>query len=285
MSAPLKLGLLGHPVSHSLSPVLHQTASRLAGVEVTYTLLDTPQTALRDRVKALEEEGYTGFNVTVPHKEAVVPLMKALSPIARRLGAVNTATALPGGGWEGHNTDVGGFQRALVGRHPEGRAVILGAGGSARAVAAALEGAPQVTEIILLNRNQRRAESLVSELALERAEAWPTARTHEALEGAALWVSTLPHPLWRQAAFAQLARAGARRLSPRAAVCDIAYGGGDSPLLQAARARGLHAIDGLGMLTHQGLLSFERWTRCEPITEKRVARIEAAVRAAAPPNH
>lgn len=282
MSAPLRLGLIGHPVSHSLSPILHQTAGRLAGVSLDYPLIDVAPEDVPTQIAALAPEGFRGVNVTVPHKEAVAQLIPRLTPTAAHLGAVNTVIVHPDGALEGDNTDVGGFTRALeLGAPGFGRrkAVILGAGGSARAVAFAAA-ALGFDEIWVLNRTRARAEALIAALSLEAGYAATLGAWREAISGADLLVSTLPHSIWP---IEEIRPQGVACAAPEAVICDIAYGGGRSPLLDAAAQAGRRPLDGLGMLVHQGLLAFARWTGRGPLSPADEAAVEVAVRQAASP--
>ncbi len=251
--------LLGHPLGHSLSPAMQGAAFAHLGLPVTYALWDVPPEGLRGAVAALRGGEFLGANVTVPHKETVVPLLDEIAPLAARVGAVNTIVKR-GATLRGENTDVGGFLgplRAagvdLAGRH----ATVLGAGGAARAVAVALLGAG-VAGLALANRTPARAGALADALGDPRvtALALDDPRLGGVLDGAALLVDATAAG-W-QAGGPILPATLLGRLPARALVYDLTYR--RTPLLRAATARGLATLDGLPMLVEQGALALEHWT-------------------------
>lgn len=255
-------GVMGWPVAHSRSPRLHGWWLKHYGIDGAYVPLAVPPDGVIDAVRALATLGFRGANVTVPHKEAVIPALDRLDAAARRIGAVNTILVHEDGTLEGRNTDGFGFvenlRTSVSGwKAAAGPAVVLGAGGAARAVLVALAdaGAP---EIRLLNRTRERAERLAGELGCGlscpvRVLDW-SARAG-ALEGAALLVNTTTqgmagHPPLDVALDA---------LPRTALVTDIVYTPLETPLLRAAAARRNPAVDGLGMLLHQARPGFEAW--------------------------
>jgi shikimate dehydrogenase len=255
-------GVMGWPVAHSRSPRLHGWWLERYGIDGAYVPMAVPPDGVAEAVRALPKLGFRGANVTVPHKEAVIAALDRLDATARRVGAVNTILVHEDGTLEGRNTDGFGFVENLRAgasgwTAATGPAVVLGAGGAARAVLVALAdaGAP---EIRLLNRTRERAERLADELGgglacPVRVLDW--AARAEALDGAALLVNTTTqgmagHPPLDLALDAL----------PRAAlVTDIVYTPLETPLLRAAAARGNPAVDGLGMLLHQARPGFEAW--------------------------
>jgi shikimate dehydrogenase len=254
MSRPGRLVLLGHPVAQSLSPVFQNAALRAAGIDALYQALDVSDAALNDTLDALVREGAAG-NVTVPHKERVAQRCKVLTPIAARLGAVNTWWS-ENGQLHGDNTDAGGFDDAIVsmlGEIPQRcRVAVLGAGGSARAVVAAI-GAWPAAHVAIWARTAERAAALVP--------LGPVGRTSveefmaHALRGADLVVNTTPIGMRDEQVPVNpgVLRAGA-------ACFDLVYRReGTTPFVQLARAQGRRADDGLGMLIAQGARSWERW--------------------------
>ena len=255
----LRLGVIGDPVAHSLSPALHQPALDLLGIPATYERWHTPAEDLPTRVASLRALDVLGANVTVPHKLAVMGLIDEVSESARRAGAVNTIVNQQGR-LTGENTDIHGFRVALteaVGDRGVGMAVILGAGGAARAAVLALE-AMGVSQIYVVNRNGERAAQLRADLAPAPVdiaapdEAWFSKH----LAGADLLVNATSLG-WKS---------GETPLDPRwlvmlpasATVFDMTYR--ETVLLRAARERGLQAADGLGMLVHQGARAFTLFT-------------------------
>jgi shikimate dehydrogenase len=251
-------GVVGWPVEHSRSPALHGFWLREHGIDGAYVPLAVRPEHLATALRAAPLLGFAGCNLTLPHKEAALAVLDRVDPSARRIGAVNTIIAHADGTLEGRNTDGFGFLENLRAAVPgfradAGPAVVIGAGGAARAVVAALieEGAP---EIRLANRSTARAEALAEALGGPiRLVAW--AARAEALGGARLLVNTT-----------SLGMAGAPSLDlplddqpQEAVVNDIVYVPLETPLLAAARRRGHAVVDGLGMLLHQGRPGFAAW--------------------------
>lgn len=256
----LKAGLIGEPVGHSLSRVMHNAAFAHLGIDADYELWETPLAELPARVGALHQPGMLGANVTVPHKQAVMPLVDELSEVARRVGAVNTI--IPRVGLVvGDNTDAYGFARslddAIASRVPE-RAVVVGAGGASRAVLVALQDAG-VAEIVLVNRTRARSEELASDLAapglvpirVGELDALATMAANADVLVNATSVGWHGDELPFSADILD-------ELSPGAVVVDLTYR--ETSILRLARERGLAILDGLPMLIHQGARSFELWT-------------------------
>ena len=256
-------GVMGWPVAHSRSPRLHNFWLDRYGIDGAYIPFAVPPDGIQTALRALPMLGIAGTNVTIPHKEATFEAVDERDEIAQRIGAVNTVFVRPDGALAGTNTDAFGFIEALRGRQPDwrgasGPAVVLGAGGAARAVLAALqdEGAP---EIRLLNRTRERAEGLRDVFGPPIVVAdW--SERDAALDGARLLVNTTA-----------LGMAGGERLTIRldalpveAVVNDIVYTPMETPLLAAARARGCAAVDGLEMLLHQARPGFAAWFGREP---------------------
>jgi shikimate dehydrogenase len=264
-------GVLGWPVAHSRSPLLHGTWLERHGVDGAYLPLPVRPERFADSVRALADLGFRGANVTVPHKEAAFALCDRLSPSAERAGAVNTLVFRDDGRIEGSNTDGFGFLENCAQSVPgwsaaAGPAVLLGAGGAARAIAAALldAGCPRV---VLVNRTRTRAEALARGLGgpVEVADRPP-------LRDASLLVNTTSLGMAGQPELAL-------DLSPLpagAVVADIVYVPLETPLLAAARARGLAAVDGLGMLLHQARPGFEAWFGAAPSVDEALRAAVAA---------
>jgi shikimate dehydrogenase len=255
----VKLVVLGHPIGHSLSPAMMTAALRAAGIEGTYTARDLPPPLARADLDALLEEGVHGANVTVPHKEAALACADDASDAARAIGAANLLARGSGGGWHAHNTDAPGFLEWIESFAPAraraGRAVVLGAGGSARAVVWALlsRGADRVH---IVNRTRARAEALAAAFG-ERVVVVDPREGLRALPDDALFVQCTSLGLRPDDALpiddAALARAGC--------VLDLVYP--NTPFVRAARVHGLPAEDGLGLLVAQAALGFALWTGCE----------------------
>jgi shikimate dehydrogenase len=256
---PYRLGVIGDPVAHSLSPALHQPALDALGIPATYERWHTSAADLPTRVAGLRAPDVLGASVTVPHKMAVIDLVDEVSPLARRAGAVNTVVNRQGHLF-GENTDIHGFAtsvgEALRGEHSD-IAVVLGAGGAARAVVLALE-ACGAGEIVVLNRDGARAARLVADLA--PAPARPAALDEAVLRAELPRADLLVNAtsLGWHAGEAPLDLELLALLPPSALVADLTYR--DTDLLLAAAARSLGTLDGLGMLVHQGARAFDLWT-------------------------
>ena len=250
MPRPSRLVLLGHPVGHSLSPRMQTAALRSAGIPLDYTALDVAPADLSATLDTLIAENAAG-NVTIPHKEAVA-LRASLTPLAQRVGAVNTFW-VDAGALHGDNTDVAGFDaavRALLGSPPSGAVVVIGAGGSAAAVLAAAEQWNGVVALVH-GRTPDRVTSLCSRFprVARRVDSLASALAHAALvvNASPVGMTDDTHPVPIE-------------LIPRsAAVVDLVYQPGGTSWSRAATARGHRACDGLPMLVEQGAVAFERW--------------------------
>lgn len=261
--------LIGHPVAHSLSGAMQQAAFDHVGLDVTYELWDRPPIQLGDAIAEIRKDDFLGANVTIPHKERTVPLVDRQTEEAHATGAVNTLTK-EGKKLLGHNTDVAGFEVALdklVGRQKMPRhAVVLGAGGGARAVVYGLirEGFQRV---IVFNRHLHRAEGLVKHFARSashmelRAMPWhesiieaELAKTKVLINSTSIGLTAGETPI------------PAEILQPDLLVLDLIYD--HTRLLRDAQAAGASAtLDGELMLLHQGAAAFKLWTGQEPPLE------------------
>ncbi len=263
-------GVMGWPVGHSRSPRLHTYWLGRHGVDGAYVPLAVAPDTLEAALCGLPALGFVGANVTIPHKEAVMPFLDEIDASAVRVGAVNTIVVV-GGRLHGSNTDGFGFIENLkVGapawRAAAGPAVVIGAGGAAKAVAWALIDAG-VPALRIVNRTVARAENLAAALG-PRATAVAWEDRDAALGDAALLVNASAlgmggHPPLDLDVAA---------LPASAVVNDIVYVPLDTPLLAAARARGNTAVDGIGMLLHQGRPGFRAWFGTDPA-------VDAALRA------
>ncbi len=271
-AARTRLAVIGHPIAHSLSPVMHRAAlDALGRADVSYEALDVATEALEETLGRLADEGFVGLNVTSPHKTAVLAHLAGVEPSARRIGATNTLLATERG-WIGTNTDATGLERALDEarvRVRGARAVVLGAGGAARAAVIALS---ESAEVVVVARRLDAAKQVAALHPRGRAE---TFGRDAALAGAEVLVQATSATLGPEAAsFAASLALG--RLAPGAVVVDLVYRPRETALLARARALGLGTVDGVGMLVHQGAASLERWMGCSPP----VAAMRSAVLAA-----
>ncbi len=263
LSARAKLaGVMGWPVTHSLSPRLHGFWLERYRIDGAYLPLAVAPERFERALRGLADAGFRGVNLTLPHKRAGLAVCHQVEPLAERIGAVNTVV-FEDGRLEGRNTDAFGFLENLRQGAPAwdataGPALVLGAGGAARAVAAALldAGAP---ELRLSNRTAARVETLAGALGA-RAVPVPWEKRADALDGLALLVNAT-----------SLGMAGHPGLDldldplpASALVTDIVYTPLETPLLARARARGNSAVDGLGMLLHQARPGFEAWFGVAP---------------------
>lgn len=260
MKIPLA-GVIGCPVGHSRSPVLHGTWLRQYGIAGQYVPLHVEAGDLADVLRAMPRMGFVGANVTIPHKEAVLALADDVSETASRIGAANTLTFGPDGRLHADNTDAYGFIANLRQNAPgwdamRGPALVLGAGGAARAIIVALQDAG-VPEIILCNRTAARAEALAAEFGVT---ALPWEDRARVLSGMACVVNTTSLGMQGQPALDLDLSA----LPASALVTDIVYSPLETPLLAQARARGCTVVDGLGMLLHQAVPGFARWFGARP---------------------
>ncbi|MEA2226079.1 MAG: shikimate dehydrogenase [Solirubrobacteraceae bacterium] len=246
-----RLGVLGWPVEHSRSPAMHNAALDSLGMrDWRYQRLPVPPALFAQTVRALAQSGFVGANVTIPHKQAALALADSASAVARAIGAANTLTLAADGTIAAENTDAPGLIEAIGEPLAGKRALVLGAGGSARAAVWALLGAGAV-EVSIHNRTPERAEALARELGA-RAVGRP--------RGADLLVNCTSVGL--QSASDELAQLGLSegQLGEYPLVVDLVYRAGATELLRVARSHGARTLDGLEVLVAQGALSFALWT-------------------------
>lgn len=259
-----RCGVLGWPVRHSRSPAMHEAGYAALGLDGwSYQLLPVPPELFGETVRALPGAGFIGANVTIPHKEAAAALADEATDAVRAIGAANTLTFLPDGRIHADNTDAPGLIDALPFDPSGATAVVLGAGGSARAVVWALARAG--AEVLVWNRTRERAERLCAEIGARAVDEPPP-------DGAELLVNTTSVGLQSgQDPFKELPlSADALRGYP--CVVDLVYGSAETALVSAARAAGATVVDGLEILVRQGARSFERWTgRAAPLDVLRAA--------------
>jgi shikimate dehydrogenase len=254
-------GIMGWPVTHSRSPALHNFWIDEHGIDGAYLPLAVRPEHLEQALRALPALGFRGCNLTLPHKQAALAIVDRVDPLARRIGAMNTVVVAADGSLEGSNTDVFGFRENLRERAPDwkasaGPAIVLGAGGAARAIVAALIEA-RAEEIRLVNRTLARAARLAADLASSttRITIHPWSERDTVQRDAGLLVNTTSLGMSGEAELGlDLAL-----LPQRAVVIDIVYVPLETALLTAAKQRGNPTVDGLGMLLHQGRPGFEAW--------------------------
>ncbi len=269
---PFKLaGVMGMPVLQSRSPIIHNYWIAEHGLNAAYGHFPVRIERVEDAVRGLSALGLAGCNITQPHKLAAIGLMDWLSPLARRIGAINCIVVQDDGTLHGFNFDAEGFIESLLESRPywrasDGPAVVLGAGGAARAVVCALieQGA---TEIRLINRTRDKAEGL-AELAPTVVTVYDWSVRHDALDGASLLVNTTNQGMYGQPPL----ELDLTALPQAALVSDLIYVPLETSLLKAARERGHDTVNGLGMLLHQAVPAFEAWFGVRPKVGDEVRR-------------
>lgn len=257
-------GLIGDPVGHSMSPAMHNDAFQSLGFQGYYHAFPVAAANLEAAVAGLNILGFSGFNVTIPHKTAIMPFLDDIDPLARAIGAVNTVVR-ENGGFTGYNTDGPGFVRALeeeLDIAPSGeRALLIGAGGAARGIYYSLVAAG-CRRVDVCNRTPSKALNMIkgrpsgcetAVLSLEEAE--------RQLEAYTLIIQTTSIGMHPNVGEQPLEL---DRLKVGAAVCDIIYNPLETAFLQQAKEMGARTQNGVGMFVYQGALAFEKWTGSRP---------------------
>lgn len=264
------VGLIGFPLRHSISPVFQQAAFDFHQLPVTYEAWETPPDRVAAAVERMRQPDCLGANVTIPHKQAVIPYLDGVDELAAKIGAVNTIVN-EDGKLHGFNTDVDGFLRGLrdEGSYEpaEKRAVVLGAGGAARAVVFGLVMA-EAANVTITNRTFARAEELATaaRTALAGADSqvsvdalpWETSALRERLGTCDLLINTTSIGMGRD--HADESPLPDELVPADAFVYDLIYNPSETKLLRIARAKGARTLNGLPMLIHQGAAAFEIWT-------------------------
>jgi shikimate dehydrogenase len=268
-------GLFGWPVAQSRSPVIQNFWLREHGIAGRYVLLPLTADRLERALGGLAVLGFRGCNVTMPHKQAVMPMLDRVDLTALRIGAVNTVVVQEDGTLHGFNHDGVGFVRSVVDAAPgwraaEGPVMVLGAGGAARAVVVALLEAG-ARDIRVSNRTAGRAERMAAEIG-GPIEPVPWERAGDEMGDVALLVNATDRGMLGKTPLT----VSLDRLPGSAIVADLVYTPLETPLLAAARARGNPTVDGLGLLLHQARLAFEGWFGvCPDITPDLLAAVAA----------
>lgn len=271
-------GVIGWPVDHSWSPLIHGYWLEHLRIDGVYVPLPVAPGSLRAAVSGLAAAGLRGFNLTIPYKQQVVPLLDRLTDEAKAIGAVNTVTVASDGALEGHNTDSFGFKEHVVASYPqdvrwltERPRVVIGAGGAARAVVSGLLDLG-TGELRIIGRSRAKVENMIADLRVSRAgnqhvKCVDWAEAGQALDDAVLLVNTTPLGMsgWPSLDLSL------KQLPVDAIVADVVYVPLLTPLLRDAGNRGNPTLDGLGMLLHQAVPGFEAWfgTRPQVTTELR----------------
>jgi shikimate dehydrogenase len=260
--------VIGDPVRHSLSPVLHNAAYRALDLDWVFVAFEVPDGAARRALEGMRAFGLVGMAVTMPHKTAVAVACDTCTPDAELLGSVNTVTALADGTLAGDSTDGAGFLRSLEehGHEPAGRTVLLlGAGGAARAVGLALVRAGAAVTL-----TARRSDAAAAAASLVGAATQPWDTRDAAVAGSDIVVNATPVGMG-----AGELPIASDLLRPGQVFADLVYHPVETALLKGARERGAAVVGGLGMLVHQAALQIERWSgRPAPLAEMRHAVLD-----------
>lgn len=269
-------GLIGNPVEHTMSPVIHNNLADMTGNNLVYVPFHVPEGYVGDAVKGAYALNLLGMNVTVPYKSDVIPFLKEIDPLAEQIGAVNTLVRTEGG-YKGYNTDMPGLFRAMCSdgvKLKDEKVLILGAGGVARAVAM-LMAKQEVAQIILLNRTVERAwkiakevneiagKDLVSVLALEAYDTLPADETYLVIQATSVGMHpNVEDAVIEEEAFYKRVHTG----------YDLIFNPLETKFMKLVKNCGGEAFNGLKMLLYQGVIAYELWTGCE-ISENQAAVI------------
>ncbi|WP_447402463.1 shikimate dehydrogenase [Lysinibacillus sp. fkY74-1] len=265
--------VIGDPIEHSKSPAMHNAWFEEMSVEATYIPLHVSSEQLGAAVAGLKTLGASGWNVTIPHKTAIIPYLDELDELAQKMGAVNTVVRTTEGKLIGYNTDGVGFVRSLeeaVGSsHKDKPVLLVGAGGAARGIAFAIQ-QQGYSDLTMTNRTVANAQAIVDEMGIGRAISLKEAE------------ETLAHfSIIVQMTSAGLATGNfsmpfsLNRLAKGAIVADIVYNPLMTPFLQAAEEKGATIVTGLGMFVHQGAIAFEHWLGNYPNTNSMIVQLNA----------
>jgi len=256
-----KAGVIGYPITHSLSPKLHNYWLKKYNIDGEYKAIEVKPEGLADFIKNMAANGYSGVNVTIPHKEAVMEFLYEIDHVAKAIGAVNTIV-VKDGKLIGKNTDVAGFaeniKSHIIGKK---KAVIFGAGGAARAVGKALLDL-DFSQITIANRTLAKADEVRHQFDNNLEVASWEERSH-LLKDADLLVNTTSLGMTGKGEL----EIDLSLLPTTALVTDIVYNPLITPLLAQAQARGNPTVDGLGMLLHQAVPAFEAWFGVRPVVD------------------
>ncbi|WP_202080721.1 shikimate dehydrogenase [Caldalkalibacillus salinus] len=264
---PLLFGVIGHPVAHSLSPIMHQAAFNTLGLPHHYHAFDVAPENLKDAIRGIKTLGIKGVNVTIPHKENVIPLLDEVDPEARTIGAVNTVVERDGMLY-GYNTDGEGYVRSLIEETGiqlnQTDAVMIGAGGAAKAISVYLL-KHGIRSLTIINRTYTKAHTLAKQLTVYAEEQdlstditvldWEEAVVKQ--YSFQLFVQTTPIGMWPNIDQTPLTISN---IQPGAVVSDIIYNPLETAFLHEAQRAGATIHSGLGMFIHQGALAFEYFT-------------------------
>lgn len=263
--------IIGNPVGQSISPAMHDSWFHENGVDASYIPILVKEEELGEAVASLKRLGCSGWNVTVPHKTAIIPLLDEIDSSAKAMNAVNTVVVLSDGRLRGYNTDGEGFVRSLEETFPgykkDGKLVIIGAGGAARGMSYALHTAGY-GPIVFANRTVEKAQQLSD--GIPNSSVLTIAEAEESLAEFGLVVQTTSVGM-------HLAQEGTpinlKHIKAETVVADAIYNPLETQLLIEAKKRDARTMNGIGMLVHQGAIAFEKWTGIRPNTEKMIEKM------------
>ncbi|MEX3744951.1 MULTISPECIES: shikimate dehydrogenase [Lysinibacillus] len=264
--------VIGDPIEHSKSPAMHNAWFEEMSIDATYIPVHVSSENLESAVAGLKTLGASGWNITIPHKTAIIPYLDELDELAEKMGAVNTVVRTKEGKLKGYNTDGVGFVRSLeeaVGKSHKNKPVLLiGAGGAARGIAFAMQ-QQGYTNLTIANRTVANAQAIVDEMGIGNAISLTEAEESLAdfgilvqMTSAGLATGNFSMPF------------SLERLAKGAIVADIVYNPLMTPFLQAAEEKGATVVTGLGMFVHQGAIAFEHWLSEYPNTNSMIAHLK-----------
>ena len=261
--------IIGHPIAHSLSPAIHNTAFKLYGMDAVFVAFDVDPAMLREAVNGIRALGIKGLTVTIPHKERIIPYLDDVNPVAQSIGAVNTVKN-ENGKLIGYNTDVWGFMeplKQLADRLKGGSALLVGAGGASRAIVYALK-TLGIGKLFIANRTAergKRLEGYASGLGIEsKYIGFDEKQMNETAKNVDLIINATPLGMHGVGGRLPIT---SEYISRNAIVYDIVYNPLETPLLAEARKAGAIAISGVDMLVYQAVFAFEIWTGVRPDPE------------------
>jgi shikimate dehydrogenase len=276
------LALIGHPVSHSLSPPMHNAALKYCGLTGSYELVDIAPDQLREGIDQLKLKGFTGFNVTIPHKDAIYRMAAEHTKEASQAQASNTVKILDDGSLLAHNTDIDGFRDALnelITANQSDTACVIGTGGAAKAAILALASLG-FKSIVVLSRDAAKATSLTEQMKSElpssttllpaSQDQLPPAQLKLVVNSSPIGQNGVPLPVWTESFLT--------RISGDGLIFDMVYAKStlDTPLVALALSKGLRAVDGTEMLIRQAHKAFQFWTNESPPLEVMRAALHEA---------
>lgn len=255
--------VIGDPIAHSLSPFMHEIWFQENDIDASFLPIHVEPSKLKQACEALQLLGASGFNVTLPHKQAIIPLLDGIDDTAAKMNAVNTVVR-NGKSFKGSNTDGDGFVQSLLTADPklDSRILLVGAGGAARGISFALKRAG-FEDVTITNRTYRRAEELAEETGSKKVT---KAEAEQNLDGFDIIIQTTSVGLAEDEALP----ISLEKVREGALAADIVYNPIDTPFLKKAEEKGCKTLNGVGMFVYQGAIGFEKWTGIKPDTEKMI---------------